>query len=72
MLLGKLGDKKSEYWSFQQEWRYIMRSIPLSILRTIQDFDKEMLRFIKDITTGNAKQVLPYIDLHFISSLGVI
>lgn len=64
MLLGKLGDKKSEYWSFQQEWRYIMRSIPLSILRTVQDFDKEMLRFIKDITTGNAKQVLPYIDLH--------
>lgn len=64
MMLNKLGDKKSEYWSFQQEWRYIIRSIPLSILRTVQDFDKEMFRFFKDITSGTAKQVLPYIDLH--------
>lgn len=64
MMLGKLGDKKSEYWSFQQEWRYILRSLPLSILRTVQDVNKEILRLYKDITSGTAKQVLPYIDLH--------
>lgn len=64
MLLGKLGYIKNKYWVFQQEWRYIIRTIPMSILRSVQDFDKEIFRFIKDITTGKAKQPLPYIDLH--------
>lgn len=64
MMLGKLGHIKNEYWSFQQEWRYIMRTTPISILRSVQDPDKEMRRFIAEIIAGTAKQTLPYIDLH--------
>ena len=65
--LNKLGNIKNEYWSFQQEWRYVIRTQPLSISRSLKSFDEEMTKYITEIFTGAAKQSLPYIDLHLSS-----
>ena len=64
ILLSKLGNIKNEYWSFQQEWRYIVRVLPLSIVRSLQNYAAEMICFTQSIITGQAKQPFPYIDLH--------
>lgn len=65
--LGKLGNIKNEYWSFQQEWRYVIRTQPFSIPRSFKSFDGEMTKYITELLTGAAKQSLPYIDLHLSS-----
>ena len=65
--LGKLGNTKNEYWRFQQEWRYIIRTQPFSIPRSFKSFDGEMTKYITELLTGAAKQSLPYIDLHLSS-----
>lgn len=62
--LGKLGDVKNEYWSFQQEWRYIIRTQPFSIPNSLKSLDGEMGKYLTEILAGKAKQALPYIDLH--------
>lgn len=62
--LGKLGCVKNKYWEFQQEWRYIIRVIPLSVANSFQNYDLEMRRFQKSIILGQAEQPFPYIDLH--------
>lgn len=62
--LDKLGEIKNEYWSFQQEWRYVIRTQPFSIPRSFKNFDGEMNKYITEILSGMAKQSLPYIDLH--------
>ena len=64
ILLSKLGNVKNEYWSFQKEWRYIVRVLPLSIIHSLQNYAAEMMRFAHNIITGQAKQPFPYIDLH--------
>lgn len=64
ILLGKIGSIKNEYWSFQKEWRYVIRALPFSIFRYYENPNKEMRRFIDNISAGTAKQTLPHIDLH--------
>lgn len=62
--LGKLGGIKNEYWSFQQEWRYIIRIQPISIKNTLKNYNLEMKQFQERIVKGQADQALSYIDLH--------
>lgn len=64
ILLGKLGKIKNEYWSFQQEWRYVIRILPISIAQSLQNPAVEMMRFLQNVIKGQAKQPFPYIDLH--------
>lgn len=67
ILLGKLGKIKNEYWSFQQEWRYVIRVLPVSIAHSLHNHTVEMMRFLQSIITGQAKQPFSYIDLHLSS-----
>lgn len=66
----KLGNIKNTYWSFQREWRYVIRTEPypdLPILTntpekqsTREECTLALLKFIN----GNMQQAFPYFDLH--------
>ena len=61
--LSKLGCVKNNYWKFQQEWRYIIRAIPFSIINSFENYEAEMMKFQRNIIKGQAEKPFPYIDL---------
>ncbi len=61
--LGKLGLHKNRYWEFQNEWRYIMRFIPLKLSSNLDRTSEEFNIIVNKMAQGLQHPPFLYYDL---------
>lgn len=67
MNYGVLGKYKNTYWSFQDEWRYIINILPTTISRLIvyvRNEDPYLVRLMRDISDGKYDLPFDHYDLN--------
>lgn len=57
-----IGKFKNDYWSFQNEWRYIMQVFPFDI-KNPNLAEAQVHKFMADLLNGSVSQPFPYFDL---------
>ena len=60
--LNMIGKYKNDYWSFQNEWRYLMIFLPIDV-KNPDWAEAQVHIFMSELLKGNVIQPFPFIDL---------